>query len=243
LNLQPIRGEKVMGMARRPVEPGVDRRQQMIEAALDVFAEQGFEGATTKDIAARADVTQGLIYFYFRSKEDLFLAAYEHQAQRAFARLRFPDPERSDEPPAAVIRRVVGELVDTLDVPRSLSLMRITMRALAHCDEGGDCGKPVEEARRRIREEVRGLGQSLRAYLDGQVARGALRPHDTALASHLLLGALMIAITRRASGDDDLTRLSRERLVDGVVDLFLGGLLPRPDGPPAPEPAAAASTA
>jgi AcrR family transcriptional regulator len=35
-------------MARRPAEPGVDRRQQILGAALDVFAEQGYEGATTK---------------------------------------------------------------------------------------------------------------------------------------------------------------------------------------------------
>ncbi|MGZ3639196.1 MAG: TetR/AcrR family transcriptional regulator, partial [Ktedonobacterales bacterium] len=68
-------------MARRPALPGVDRREQILEAALDVFAEEGLNGATTKEIAARAGVTHGLIYFYFPSKDDLFNAAFEHQAQ------------------------------------------------------------------------------------------------------------------------------------------------------------------
>ena len=72
-------------MARRPVPVGMDRRQQILSAALDLFAEHGRDGATNEEIAERAGVTPGLIYFYFRSKDDLFLAAFEHQASRAFS--------------------------------------------------------------------------------------------------------------------------------------------------------------
>ena len=48
-------------MPRKPAVPGVDRRQQILEAALSVFAEQGFEAATNKEITERAGVNQGLI--------------------------------------------------------------------------------------------------------------------------------------------------------------------------------------
>lgn len=54
------------------------RRQALIRAALDLVAELGVRGATVRDIAARAQVTPGLIRHYFASKEALIQAAYEH---------------------------------------------------------------------------------------------------------------------------------------------------------------------
>jgi hypothetical protein len=50
-------------MPRKPAMPGIDRRQNILDAALSVFAEQGFEAATNKEIEERAGVNQGLIYF------------------------------------------------------------------------------------------------------------------------------------------------------------------------------------
>lgn len=52
-----------------------DTRQRIIEAALLVFAERGFAGASTRDIAAAADANQGLIAYHFGSKEALWQAA------------------------------------------------------------------------------------------------------------------------------------------------------------------------
>jgi len=51
------------------------RRRQIAHAALDLFAERGFESATVSDIARAASVSKGTIYLYFDSKEDLFFAA------------------------------------------------------------------------------------------------------------------------------------------------------------------------
>src|SRR5260221_7083408 len=67
---------KEWSMARTPkvVE---DRREQIIDAAMRVFAEKGFGKATNKDIAREADITPGLIYYYFESKEALLKAIIE----------------------------------------------------------------------------------------------------------------------------------------------------------------------
>src|SRR5690349_5510683 len=48
------------------------RPQEILDAALTVFAEKGFAGARMDDVARRAGVTKGTIYLYFPSKEDLF---------------------------------------------------------------------------------------------------------------------------------------------------------------------------
>jgi AcrR family transcriptional regulator len=52
-----------------------ERRQQILEAALDVFSRQGFNAAKVSDVAARAGVSQGTIYWYFESKEELLTQA------------------------------------------------------------------------------------------------------------------------------------------------------------------------
>jgi AcrR family transcriptional regulator len=52
-----------------------ERRGQILKAALDVFARKGYHAANVSDVAAEAGVSQGTIYWYFKSKEDLLVAA------------------------------------------------------------------------------------------------------------------------------------------------------------------------
>ena len=52
-----------------------ERRGQILDAALTVFTQKGFHAANVSDVAALAGVSQGTIYWYFDSKEDLFRAA------------------------------------------------------------------------------------------------------------------------------------------------------------------------
>ena len=51
----------------------VARRTQILEAAEVVFAAKGYHGATTREIAQAADVSEGTLYNYFASKRDLFV--------------------------------------------------------------------------------------------------------------------------------------------------------------------------
>src|SRR5260370_24543062 len=59
-------------------------RERILSIALQVFAERGFEGATTVEIARRAQVSQPLVHYHFDSKEELWRAAVDH----GFAPLR-----------------------------------------------------------------------------------------------------------------------------------------------------------
>src|SRR5215470_7491445 len=70
---------KERSMARTPkvVE---DRREQIIDAAMRVFAQKGYGNATNKDIAREAGITPGLIYYYFESKEALLYALLEERS-------------------------------------------------------------------------------------------------------------------------------------------------------------------
>ena len=63
----PVRGAP-SGRAAR----SADRREAILSAALDEFAERGFEAARLDDVAKRAGIAKGTIYLYFRDKETLF---------------------------------------------------------------------------------------------------------------------------------------------------------------------------
>src|SRR5258708_2427188 len=54
-----------------------DRREAILNAVRDLFAEKGFEGATTRDLAHAAGVSQALLYQHFPSKESLYKAMAE----------------------------------------------------------------------------------------------------------------------------------------------------------------------
>jgi len=62
----------------RATRPSADAtRERILAAALDLFSEQSFDGATTRDIAARAGVTQPLLNYHFSSKEELWRLAVD----------------------------------------------------------------------------------------------------------------------------------------------------------------------
>ncbi|MGH8778501.1 CerR family C-terminal domain-containing protein [Paraburkholderia sp.] len=73
---------------RRPPEGGYARgdetRRRIIDAAVDLFGESGFEGASTRDIAARAGVNAPALQYYFENKEGVYRACVEMLADEAW---------------------------------------------------------------------------------------------------------------------------------------------------------------
>src|SRR3981081_3072304 len=61
-------------MAQAQIETGVDRRTQILEAAMVCFAKRGFHQASMHDISAEAGISVGLIYRYFENKEAVISA-------------------------------------------------------------------------------------------------------------------------------------------------------------------------
>jgi TetR/AcrR family transcriptional regulator, regulator of cefoperazone and chloramphenicol sensitivity len=76
---------------RRPFEGGYARgeetRLRIIEAAIDLFGEYGFDGASTRDIAARAGVNAPALQYYFENKQGVYRACAEHIADSAWESL------------------------------------------------------------------------------------------------------------------------------------------------------------
>src|SRR3984893_16211568 len=70
------------------VQPGLDAKQRLIEAGLEIFGTFNLEGATTRQLAERAGVNQAAIPYYYGGKEGLYLAVIEHLLTQKANRVR-----------------------------------------------------------------------------------------------------------------------------------------------------------
>ncbi len=77
-----------------PEEELTEKHQQIIDAAIKVFAEKGFEGSKTRDIAREANVAEGTIFRYFRTKKDLLVGLLLPLIVKFFRPLIFSSVER-----------------------------------------------------------------------------------------------------------------------------------------------------
>ena len=61
--------------------PAAERREQLLDTAVTLFAKRGYAGATTAELAKAAGVTEPIIYRHFASKKDLFIAVIDRTGE------------------------------------------------------------------------------------------------------------------------------------------------------------------
>lgn len=72
-----------------------DKKEHIMNAAIELFAEKGFEGSSIRDLATRADVNVAMVNYYFGSKDKLFEAIVEYKA--SFMRGKLDEIEANTE--------------------------------------------------------------------------------------------------------------------------------------------------
>jgi TetR/AcrR family transcriptional regulator, fatty acid metabolism regulator protein len=187
-----------------------DRRGELLEAAVQVFARKGFHASRVSDIATEAGVAHGLLYHYFRSKEEVLETIFRETWAALVAETH--RIETSGVPLRESLRRFariyLGSWLVTPD------LVRVLVREVARSPEVGD----------RV-EEIRGLFAALQRVLEAAGERGELRAGvDPALAAWVVYGALEEILTGWVLGQLPGEEADVERAVDTVVDVAHAGL-------------------
>lgn len=149
--------------AEEPRSRDADRSQQIIlAAACDEFAQHGLAGARVDRIAERAGLNKRLIYYYFTSKDELFLAVLE----AAYADIRAAEQQLhlTDMPPPQAIRRLTEFTWNYyLEHPEFLTLLNSENlehgRHLAHSSRARKTNLPLIETLAEILERGRREGQ------------------------------------------------------------------------------------
>jgi TetR/AcrR family transcriptional regulator, fatty acid metabolism regulator protein len=91
--------------------PPVDKRRQILDAAIRVFARQGFHSTRVADIADEAGVAYGLVYHYFRSKDEVLNELFSERWSLLLAAIE--ETDRSGQTPRAKLEAVAAFIVDS----------------------------------------------------------------------------------------------------------------------------------
>jgi len=91
--------------------PPVDKRRQILDAAIRVFARQGFHATRVSDIADEAGVAYGLVYHYFRSKDEVLNELFVERWSLLLAAIE--ETDRMGETPRDKLAAVAGFIVDS----------------------------------------------------------------------------------------------------------------------------------
>jgi AcrR family transcriptional regulator len=153
------------------------RRQEIVEAAARVFARKGFERATTREIALEADVSEGTIYNYFASKQQL-LVELANMVQEELGAI-VPASQ-----PGMDMRAMVADSLERVLAVIAEHALIIRGLLTAMWDRGyGFHGYLLPGAQ--------GLIARVEEFLKARIAAGAMRPCDVHLVARMVMGMVI----------------------------------------------------
>jgi TetR/AcrR family transcriptional regulator, fatty acid metabolism regulator protein len=191
-----------------------EKRRAILHAAVHVFADKGYHGCRIADVARAANVAYGLVYHYFRNKDELLESVFAEQWTifiNALAAI--------DAGPGTAADKIAGIFGFVFDVYKTApSAVRVLILEVTRTPQGlraGSTRETFEKALTLVADVVK----------QGQV-RGEIRADaDPILAAATLLGGLELAVSGMvvglvpASTEEEIDRAKRQ-----VIDLALVGL-------------------
>jgi TetR/AcrR family transcriptional regulator, fatty acid metabolism regulator protein len=196
------------GRAREADAPPGPKRDAILRAAIDTFAERGYFNAQVADVARAAGVAAGTVYLYFKSKDDLLISIFERSMRDGLSRGREAVADLED-PPERLRRLARGHLA-RLGNDRNLAIVfQVELRQST---------KFMERFSSTLLRDYLGLIRE--AIADGQrqgLFRSDIKPTS---AAKMLFGALDEMATNWILSK---RRYSLEAEADEVVDFFLNG--------------------
>ena len=101
----------VIKIQDQPNKSNNDKYHQILNAAIKVFAEQGYHKATISQVAREAGVADGTIYIYFKNKADILFNFFSYKTRRVFDRFKgeVENAEHAEDKLRNLIRRHLGE--------------------------------------------------------------------------------------------------------------------------------------
>jgi AcrR family transcriptional regulator len=196
-----------------------ERRASIVDAACKLFAEKGFRGATTRELASAVGVTEPVLYEHFKTKRDLYTAIIESKAKQGIDSVSaLAEKYAASDDDFGFFKALGMNIVEWYthdpDVVRLLlysNLENHELKDLFH-ERGACCFELV------IR------------HISRRIEQRAIRPVDPALAARAFFGMVAhYALTGLVFGFAPFKK-STEQVVEEMVDLFMSGTCARKDG-------------
>jgi TetR/AcrR family transcriptional regulator, fatty acid metabolism regulator protein len=187
-----------------------DKRRQLLDAAVRVFARKGFHASRVGDIAEEAGVAHGLLYHYFDSKDQVLEAVFHENWSVLVARVQAV--EETDEPAVDQLRHIAAIVLRTwLHLP---DVVRVVVREFGRSPEVsarlGELAQPIQSIERVI---ARGVERGeFRSDVDSRFAATVVSGSIDELLTAWVLGRL-------PSGEEEVAAAERTLLAISLAGL------------------------
>ena len=190
-----------------------DRRRQILAAAVKVFARNGFHTSRVGDIAEEAGVAYGLVYHYFKSKDELLETIFRDTWTQMLARVR--EVEASGVDAGEQVRQVTALLLRTWR--RDPDLVRVLVREVTRSPH-------VQHEIEEITEAMKALERIIERGQQSGEFRSELDPRLGAVVFYGALDEILTGwvLAQLPDTDDDIAKAERN-----VVELLVGGMRER----------------
>jgi len=188
---------------------GEEKRRQLLDAAVRVFARKGFHASRVGDIAEEAGVAHGLLYHYFKSKDEVLEAVFHDNWSLLLARIA--SVEETDERAADQLRHITAIVLRTwLHLP---DVVRVVIREFGRSPELseriGDLAQPIN---------------SIARVIERGIERGEFKKVDPRVAATVVYGSIDELLTawvldRLPAGEEDVAAAEQT-----LVEVSLRGL-------------------
>lgn len=190
-----------------------ERRQQIVEAAIELFSRKGFRGTRTREIAEAAGISEAMIFKHFATKRDLYSTIIEAKSatEALLARAAIAAQKKDD---AGVLRAVGLKMIEQTEADPSL--MRLLLFSAL---EGHELSDIFFESR------VKRLHEFLSNYIHEGIEDKRFRSMDALVAARGFIGMIVhYLLIHELFGIKRPPRSSPEAVVELFASIFLKGI-------------------
>jgi len=205
-------------MKKKPQDPRKIKEDAILEAALRVIKSKGFHKARMADIARNAGISYGLVYHYFKTKEDLFETILERWWESLFSLMA--ETRAAGEEVHKKLMRIILFLLDTYQHHPNLVNIFIT-----------EISRSTANLTRKRLERFKGFMTLTEEVIAEGQTQGVLRGDFKArYLTYIFLGALeafvsaMVLVNQKIKGD-----AQKERIAQSILEVFLNGARSKKD--------------
>ena len=185
------------------------KRAEIMTAAAQVFAQRGYAGTTTKDIAEAADVGESTLYNYFESKRDIFISIASQKAKTIddlFGAARPKNPQEM----ISLMDKALGIILSQAPYTRSLLI---------------EAWMDNDLFENFLRLRLMRVQQFIQDMIAEEIAQDKFRPMDPALGARMLIGMTIGAILPALRGNEaSITPEQRHAAAETIITVLLNGL-------------------
>ena len=189
----------------------LDARSRILAAARDIFYENGYDGATTRLIAQKAEVNEVTIFRHFGNKENLFMAVVNEYSTA------FSITDMTKVPPVTDPR--LGLITMGKDLYSALSERRKEVITLLCESNHNDIVKNVMV---KIPQNIQ---KNFATFFENQINNGNFKNHDPRLLATAFMGMFFsLVVFKNFLGGEISVDLSSDNIVEHYVTIFLDGI-------------------